>query len=90
MSEILFDMDVVITTSITYSKFVIRDIKIQFGEPAKVDVMLIQKIPVSTPLYETIYIPVDIYTNWKYDENTIIDFVKNYIQEMYHNWNENS
>ena len=88
--EIVFDMDVVITTSITYSKFVIRDIKIQFGEPAKVDVMLIQKIPVSTPLYDTIYIPVDVYSNWKYDENTIIDFVKNYIQEMYHNWNENS
>jgi len=81
--EINFDMDVVITTSITYSKFVIRDIKIQFGEAAKIDVMLIQKIPVSTPLYETIYIPVEIYSNWKYDENTIIDFVKNYIQEMY-------
>jgi hypothetical protein len=88
--EIAFDMDVVITTSITYSKFVIRDIKIQFGEPARIDVMLIQKIPVSTPLYDTIFIPVDIYTNWKYDENTIIDFVKNYIQEMYHDWNQNS
>jgi hypothetical protein len=88
--EIPFDMDVVITTSITYSKFVIRNIEIKFGEPAKVDVMLIQKIPVSTPLYETIFIPVDIYTNWAYDENTIIDFVKNYIQEMYHDWNQNS
>jgi len=88
--EISFDMDVVITTSITYSKFVIRNIEIKFGETAKVDVMLIQKIPVSTPLYDTIYIPVDIYTNWKYDENTIIDFVKNYIQEMYHDWNQNS
>jgi hypothetical protein len=88
--EIPFDMDVVITTSITYSKFVIRDIKIQFGEAAKVDVMLIQKIPVSTPLYDTIFIPVNVYSNWKYDENTIIDFVKNYIQEMYHTWNENS
>ena len=74
--EIFFDMDVVITTSITYSKFVIRDIKIQFGEPAKVDVMLIQKIPASTPLYDTIFIPADIYANWKYDENTIIDFGK--------------
>jgi len=88
--EIPFDMDVVITTSITYSKFTIRNIEIKFGEAAKIDVMLIQKIPVSTPLYDTIFIPVEIYTNWKYDENTIIDFVKNYIQEMYHNWNENS
>lgn len=90
MSEIPFDMDVIITTKITYSKFVIRDIKIQFGEPAKVDVMLIQKIPASTPLYETIFIPVDIYTNWQYNENTITDFVKNYIQEMLHTWDENS
>ena len=88
--EIPFDMDVVINTSITYSKFVIRDIKIQFGEPARIDVMLIQKIPVSTPLYDTIYIPVDIYTNWQYNEDTITEFVKNYIQEMYHTWNENS
>jgi len=88
MSEIPFYMDVLITTSITYSKFVIRNIEIKFTEPAKVDVMLIQKIPVSTPLYDTIYIPIDIYTNWKYDENTIIDFVKNYIQEMYHDWNQ--
>jgi len=88
--EIPFDMDVVITTSITYSKFVIRNIEIKFGEAAKVDIMLIQKIPVSTPLYDTIYIPVDIYTNWKYDENTIIDFVKNYIQEMYHSFDGGS
>ena len=88
--EILFDIDVVITTSITYSKFVIRDIKIQFGEPARIDVMLIQKIPASTPLYDTIYIPVDVYSNWKYDENTIIDFVKNYIQEMYHSFDGGS
>jgi hypothetical protein len=88
--EIPFDIDVVITTSITYSKFTIRNIEIKFGEAAKVDVMLIQKIPVSTPLYDTIFIPVQIYSNWKYDENTIIDFVKNYIQEMYHTWNENS
>jgi len=90
MSEILFDMDVVITTSITYSKFVIRNIEIKFTEPAKVDVMLIQKIPVSTPLYETIFIPIDIYTNWQYNEDTITEFVKNYIQEMYHDWNQNS
>ena len=90
MSEIPFDMDVVITTSITYSKFVIRDIKIQFGEPARVDVMLIQKIPVSTPLYETIFIPVDIYTNWQYNEDTITDFVKNYLQEMYHSFDGGS
>lgn len=88
--EIPFDMDVVITTSITYSKFTIRNIEIKFGEPAKVDVMLIQKIPVSTPLYDTIFIPVDIYTNWTYNENTIKDYVKNYIQEMYNDWNQNS
>ena len=52
--------------------------------------MLIQKIPASTPLYETIFIPVDIYTNWLYNEDTITEFVKNYIQEMFHTWNENS
>jgi hypothetical protein len=83
MTEILFDADVVITTSITYSKFVIRDIKIQFGEPAKVDVMLIQKIPVSIPLYEIISIPAEIYSNWKYDEQQIINYCKTYLQNKY-------
>ena len=83
MTEILFDADVVITTSITYSKFVIRDIKIQFGEPAKVDVMLIQKIPVSIPLYEIISIPVEIYNTWQYDEQQIINYCKTYLQNKY-------
>lgn len=83
MTEILFDADVVITTSITYSKFVIRDIKIQFGEPAKVDVMLIQKIPVSIPLYEIISIPVEIYITWQYDEQQIINYCKTYLQNKY-------
>jgi len=83
MSEIPFDMDVDITTKITYSKFVIRYIKIEFEEPARVDVMLIQKIPASTPLYETILIPVEVYTEWQYDQSQIIDYCKTYLQNKY-------
>jgi len=83
--EIPFDMDVVINTSITYSKFVIRDIKIQFGEPAKVDVILFQSEPAQAPSYKTIYIPIGIYTNWTYDEPTIIEYIKNYLQQIYVN-----
>jgi hypothetical protein len=83
MTEILFDADVVITTSITYSKFIVRNIQIKFGEPAKVDVMLIQKIPVSIPLYETIIIPIEVYTLWQYDEEQIINYCKNYLQTKF-------
>jgi hypothetical protein len=83
MTEILFDADVVITTSITYSKFIVRNIDIKFDEPAKVDVMLIQKIPVSIPLYETIEIPLEVYTAWQYDKQQIIDFCKTYIQNKF-------
>lgn len=83
MTEILFDADVVITTSITYSKFVIRNIEIKFGEPAKVDIMLIQKTEATIPLYEIISIPVEIYTAWQYDEEQIITYCKTYLQNKY-------
>lgn len=83
MTEILFDADVVITTSITYSKFIVRNIEIKFDEPAKVDIMLIQKIPVSIPLYETVEIPVEIYTGWQYDQMQIVDYCKTYLQNKY-------
>jgi hypothetical protein len=89
-NEIPFDFNVIITTSISYSTFVIRDIKIKLGEPALVEIMMFQTKPVTQPLYETISIPVDVYTNWKYDEDTIKDFVKNYIQETMHDWNGGS
>jgi hypothetical protein len=83
MTEILFDADVVITTTITYSKFIVRNIDIKFDEPAKVEVMLIQTNPVQIPLYETVEIPVEIYTGWQYDKQQIIDYCKTYIQNKY-------
>ena len=83
MTEILFDADVVITTVISYSKFIVRNIDIKFDEPAKVDVMLIQTNPAQIPLYETIEIPVETYTSWQYDKQQIIDYCKTYIQNKY-------
>jgi hypothetical protein len=78
MSEINFDTNV--TRTKTYTKFVVNNIEIKFGEPAKIDVMLLQNQPASPPLYETIYIPVETYTNWQYNENTITDYCKTFLQ----------
>lgn len=81
MSEIPLDINIV--KSIVYSSFIVRNITIRFNEPAKVDLMLIPLVPVTEPAYETIYIPVDQYTHWQYDENVIIDYCKTYLQEKY-------
>lgn len=78
MSEINFDTTVIRTT--TYTKFVINNIEIKFGQPAKIDVMLLQSEPASAPLYEIIYIPLETYTNWQYNESTIIDYCKTFLQ----------
>lgn len=78
MSYINFDTNVTRTT--IYIKFIITKIEIKFGEPAKIDVMLLQNEPASTPLYQTIYIPVETYTNWQYNESTITDYCKTFLQ----------
>ena len=83
MSEIPFDMDVVITTRTVYAKFTIRNIEIKIGEDAKIDVILFQSEPVQTPLHKTIYIPIEVYSNWTYDEASIIEYIKNYLQQIY-------
>jgi hypothetical protein len=78
-----FDQNIVITTITTYNRFEIRNIKIEFQEPAKVDCLLFQIEPATAPLYETIEIPVEVYTQWQYDQEQIIDYCKNYLQTKY-------
>ena len=83
MSEIPFDNNVVITTTTSYKNFVIRSITIKINEPALIEVMLNQLIPVSNPLFETITIPVEVYTNWSYSTELIVDYCKTYLQNKY-------
>ncbi len=76
------DSPITITTIKLYTQFYIKKIDIPFGEDAQVHVCILD-IPNSNYLYETITIPIDLYSSWKYDEEQIIDFVKNYIQDKY-------
>jgi hypothetical protein len=83
MSEIPFDNNIVITTTTSYNNFVIRSITIKLNEPAIIEVMLNQDKPASAPLFETIIIPVEVYTNWSYSTELIIDYCKTYLQNKY-------
>jgi hypothetical protein len=78
-----FDENIVITTVVTYNRFEIRNIKIEFQELAKVDCLLFQIEPATAPLNEIIEIPVETYTQWQYDQTQIINYCKTYLQNKY-------
>lgn len=77
-----FTTPIVITTIKTYRKFLIKKINIPFNNDADVEVWLMDNDNVFK--IENITIPRDLYLEWKYDENYIIDFCKNYLESLYH------
>jgi hypothetical protein len=79
MSEINLDTPYVV--SINYNRFIITNIEIKFGEPAKITVQLLQETPASQCLYKTIEIPAQTYEGWKFDQTQIINYVKNSLQQ---------
>lgn len=83
-----FDLPIIITTVKRYTKFSITKINIPFGQDAEVEIRIYDSN--LNYFYENITIPSTLYSSWKYDEETITDFVKNYIQEMYHTWDGGS
>jgi hypothetical protein len=78
--EFSFDNDITVTTVKTYTKFFIRNIDIRFNEPARVDILL---KGADCFEYETVEIPVEIYTGWQYDQMQIVDYCKTYLQNKY-------
>lgn len=77
-----FDLPITITTVKTYTQFYIKKINIVFGKDAEVNVILFDTVN-SIPLYETILIPVEVYTLWQYDQEQIITYCKNYLQTKF-------
>ena len=77
-----FDSPITITTVKVYNQFYIKKINIVFGKDAEVNVILFDTVN-STPIYETILIPVETYTQWQYNESQIIDYCKTYLQNKY-------
>lgn len=73
---------ITITTVKVYNQFYIKKINIVFGKDAEVHVCLFDTMN-SLPLYETIYIPIETYTQWQYDQEQIINYCKNYLQSKY-------
>jgi hypothetical protein len=79
MSEISLDNAYVVSTS--YTKFIITNIEIKFGNPAKITVQLMQDEPASLVLFKTIEIPTEVYEYWQFDQTQIINYVKNSLQQ---------
>jgi hypothetical protein len=78
---IIFDIPITITTVKEYTRFYIKKINIVFGKDAEVNVTLFTTSNLA--LYETILIPVEVYIQWQYDQEQIINYCKNYLQSKY-------
>lgn len=81
MTNYDFDNPVVMTTVKTYNVFQIRKIIIPFEQDAEVEVMLIDTDNVC--VFETVIIPLEVYTGWAYSTELIVDYCKTYLQNKY-------
>lgn len=82
MTNYDFDNPVVTTTVKTYNVFSIRKIIIPFEQDAEVIVMLIDTDNVCN-IFETVIIPVSVYSGWTYSTEMVVDYCKTYLQNKY-------
>jgi hypothetical protein len=78
MTNYDFDNPVVMTTVKTYNFFSIRKIMIPFEQDAEVEVMLVDTDNVC--IFETVIIPLEVYTGWTYSTELVVDYCKTYLQ----------
>jgi hypothetical protein len=81
MTNYDFDTPIVMTTVKTYNVFQIRKIIIPFEQDAEVIVMLVDSDNVC--IFETVIIPLTVYTGWAYQTELIVDYCKTYLQNKY-------
>ena len=81
MTNHVFDTPIVMSTVKTYTLFQIRKIIIPFEQDAEVIVMLIDTDNVC--IFETVIIPLSVYTGWTYQTELIVDYCKTYLQNKY-------
>jgi len=81
MTNYDFDNPVVMTTVKTYNFFSIRKIIIPFQQDAEVEVMLVDTDNVC--IFETVIIPLEVYTGWTYSTELVVDYCKTYLQNKY-------
>lgn len=81
MTNYDFDNPVVMTTVKTYNFFSIRKIIIPFEQDAEVEVMLVDTDNVC--IFETVIIPLEVYTGWTYSTELVVDYCKTYLQNKY-------
>ena len=72
--SITLDTPYVITETKTYTSFIIVQISIVFSESAKVSIQLSQD-GLET-LNKIIEVPIELYTNWSFNETQITDYIK--------------
>jgi hypothetical protein len=76
-----FDTPIVMSTVKTYNFFSIRKIMIPFEQDAEVEVMLVDTDNVC--IFETVIIPLEVYTGWTYSTELVVDYCKTYLQNKY-------
>ena len=79
MTNYDFDNPVVMTK--TYNFFCIRKIIIPFEQDAEVEVMLVDTD--NHCIFETVIIPLEVYTGWAYSTELVVDYCKTYLQNKY-------
>ena len=72
--SITLDTPYVITETKPYTSFIIVQISIVFSESAKVSIQLSQD-GLET-LNKIIEVPIELYTNWSFNETQITDYIK--------------
>lgn len=72
--SIILEIPYITTETKTYTSFIVLSISITFGESAKVSIQLNQD-GLGT-LNKIIEVPVEVYTNWFFNETQIIDYIK--------------
>ena len=77
MNEIILENPFIITTVSTYSKFIIKDIKIILDVSAKLNVLLKSNDAKTPPIIKVFLLEGDDYANWGNDDTYLVEFVKN-------------
>jgi hypothetical protein len=85
MNEIILDNPYTITTVSTYSKFIIKDIKIILDVSARINVLLKSNDTKTPPIIKVFLLEGDDYANWGNDDTYLVNYIKNILLDNHDN-----
>lgn len=74
--SISLDNPFIVTETKIYLSFSVLSIKIEFGQSAKILIQLFEQNSSYLGINKTIDIPLEVYTNWSFNETQITDYIK--------------